>query len=372
MSLAATIIRSKHDKEAWKYTSLAPLVTQKFMAPIPFVKQKTSLDAPLPSIVSEASERHQIVFLNGIWRPELSKLGELEGLMQGDADAGYNLKLAGQTCLVTVPVELVFLTEATEPTEINLKLDIELGASGRLTLIEHQIAPKGGAATAAIFDTTIRLGPQAKLVHGKIIYDGDQMTMLARTNVTVEEGGYYDNFNLIKGGRLVRNEIEVRLAGKLAQCALNGAMLLRDSTHADTTTHIIHAASDGTSRETYKSVVAGKARGVFQGKVTVERDAQKTDAQQLCRALLLSDQAEMDAKPELRIYADDVKCSHGAAVGELDADALFYLRARGIDEQAARGLLMRAFVEEIIDQISMPEWRNYVRQKATEWCDEQN
>lgn len=367
MSLTAVIERSKRDKEGWKYTNLTPLIAQKFV-PVAAISKKTS--AVLPSIVNAAGERHQIVFANGSYQPELSKLGELKDILQGDAKSGYRLTLAGQTCLVTAPVELVFVSDAgTDPAEINLKLNIELGASGRLTLIEHHLAPQG--TPVCVYETSIHLGPQAKLVHGRVIYGGD-LSSLARTQVTVEEGGYYDNFNLITGGKLIRNEIEVALKGKLAQCALNGAMLLRDVTHADTTTHIIHAAPFGSSRETYKSVVAGKARGVFQGNVTVEKHAQKTDAQQLCRALLLSDQAEVDAKPELRIYADDVKCSHGAAIGALDADMLFYLRARGLDENEARSLLVSAFVDDIIDQIQMPEWRDFCRAQARTWCDEQN
>jgi Fe-S cluster assembly protein SufD len=372
MSLASVIARSRQDRESWKYTSLAPLAVEKFAPPAPFARQKTAPEMALPSIVKDAGERHQIVFLNGVWRPELSKLGELEGIMEGDNDAGYSLKLAGQTCLVTAPVELVFLTEAAEPTEIDLQLLIELGASGRLTLIEHHTAPKGQPPIAGVYETEIRLGPQAKLVHGRIIDVGAPVSSLARTRAEIGEGAYYDNFQLIKSGKLIRSEIEAKLTGKMAQCTLNGAMLLGGDTHADTTTHIIHAAPFGTSREIYKSVVAGKARGVFQGKITVEEGAQKTDSAQLSRALLLSDQAEMDTKPELKIYADDVKCSHGAAVGALDADMLFYLRARGLDETQARALLIRGFVGEIIDEIHMPEWRDYLRLQVEAWCHEQN
>jgi Fe-S cluster assembly protein SufD len=198
------------------------------------------------------------------------------------------------------------------------------------------------------------------------------MSSLARTHVVIEEGAYYDNFALIKSGKLVRNEIEAKLVGKLAQCTLNAVMLLRGATHADTTTHILHQAPDGTSRQTCKCVVTDKARGVFQGKITVAEGAQKTDAQQLSRALLLSDQAEMDAKPELKIYADDVKCSHGASIGALDEDALFYLRARGLNENEARALLIRGFAGEILDEIQMPEWRDYARAQTEAWCDEQN
>jgi Fe-S cluster assembly protein SufD len=370
MSLTTVIERSRREKEAWKYTNLVPLTAQKFAPPV--AKQKISA-VQLPSIVKDADERHQIVFVNGAWQPNLSKLGELEGILKGDAKTGYSLRLAGQTCLVTAPVELVFLTDAgREAAEINMRLSIELGASGRLTLIEHYVTPNGTSPVAGVFETQINLGPQAKLVHGRVIDGHAETICLSQTNVEIAEGAYYDNFTFIKGGKLIRNEIDAMLTGKLAQCALNGVMLLRGTTHADTTTHINHAAPFGTSRETYKSVVAGKARGVFQGRVTVAQDAQKTDAQQLSRALLLSDQAEMDAKPELKIYADDVKCSHGAAVGALDDDMLFYLRARGLNEQAARNLLIRAFAAEIIDQIPMAEWRDYVRAQAEVWCDEQN
>jgi len=218
-------------------------------------------------------------------------------------------------------------------------------------------------------ETEITLHPQAKLVHGKIIRDD---THIGLTNVSIAEGAYYDNFTLIRGGKLSRNEIEAKLTGPLAQCALNGLMLLSGNDHADTVTRTIHAASDGTSRQLYKTVAGGKARGVFQGKIIVEKGADKTDGQQLSRALLLSDQAEVDAKPELEISADDVKCSHGCAVGNLDADALFYLRARGLNEVEARALLMRAFAEETLDAIHIPEWRDAFGNELGAWCDEQD
>jgi len=360
VSLATIIARSAKDKESWKYTSLASLAAQKFASAQPVSPANTEL----PSIVIDDAERHQITFVDGIWNERLSRLGELQGLMRREND-GYCLSLAGQTCLVTAPVELVFLSSGA-PVEAATRLAIELGTSGRLTLIEHHAA----SSAANILETEIALGAQAKLVHGKIV-TANAAAHLATTRVKVEEGGYYDRFAFTAGGALLRDEVEVML-GKSAQCALNGAMLLCDQNHADTTTHIHHASPFGTSRETYKIVVAGKAKGVFQGKVTVEEGAQKTDAAQACRALLLSDQAEVDTKPELRIYADDVKCSHGAAIGDLDQDALFYLRSRGVDEATARGLLVRGFINEVIDEIRMPELRDYIRAKAQEWCDEQD
>jgi Fe-S cluster assembly protein SufD len=371
MSFIATLERSKRDREDWKYTSLKALADIGF-ALSPEKAPISTQSIVLPSIFADSVARHQIVFANGVFQSELSQFGELPfDILSGDAKEGYRLTLAGKTCLVTAPVELVFLgADIGKPTETATRLAIELGESGRLTLIEHHPA----ACTTDmvhVVESTIRLGKQAKLVHGKIVNGGDNASHLACTQVEIAEGAYYDNFTLIRGGRLVRNEIDTNLAGKMAQCALNGAMLLRGTEHADTTTRITHAAPLGSSRESYKTVLAGKSRGVFQGKITVAEGAQKTDGRQMSRALLLSDQAEMDAKPELEIYADDVKCSHGCTTGDLDPEAMFYLRARGLSEDAARGLLIRGFIDEILDEIHMPEWRDFCRAQVEEWLDEQ-
>lgn len=361
MSLANVLARSQAERESWHYTNLSTLLKA-------LPQHLADVDAEMPSLhVTRDKTVHQFVFVDGVWQVGRSHLGNLSpDILQGDAVNGYRLVLAGQTCLVTSPIELLFMTTGWV-AEAETTLHIELGSSGRLTLIErHQNA---GHATT-ILNTHIDLHPQAKFVHGKIISGGDA-AHLAMTKVHVAEGGFYDNFTLIKGGRLTRNEIETVLNGKMSQCTLNGVMLLRGHEHADTTTRIIHNAPYGTSREIYKTVLAEQSHGVFQGKIIVAEDAQKTDGHQLSRALLLSDQSEMNAKPELEIYADDVKCSHGSTIGDLDADALFYLRARGLNEAEARGLLIQAFVGEIIDEIPVPEWRDACRVEVEEWLDEQ-
>lgn len=371
MSLAAAIERSQRDKEAWKYTSLKALAQTKFVPPAAGLK--TGRRPHVPSIFAASFERHQMVFVNGVFRPDLSPLNGLPAnILSGDAKTGYRLQLAGQTCLITAPLELVFLAEdIVQPAEIGVQLTVELGVSGRLTLIEHFPSAATDVPLVRANETTIHLAPQAKLVHGKIM-GGGAASYLNRTQVDVASGAYYENFKLIKGGALVRNEIEVALAGEMAQCALNGVMLLRGQEHADTTTHIFHKAPHTMSRETYKSVAAGKSRGVFQGKVTVAPGAQKSDAQQMNRALLLSEQAEIDAKPELEIFADDVKCSHGCAVGDLDHESLFYLRTRGLSEEQARALLIEGFIGDLLDEIRLPEWRDFCRAQIEEWLNEQN
>ena len=152
---------------------------------------------------------------------------------------------------------------------------------------------------------------------------------------------------------------------------VSGGYLVRGTQHADTTTLIVHAQPNGTSREVYKGVIDDTARAVFQGKITVCPDAQKTDGYQLNRALLLSDGAEIDSKPELEIHADDVKCSHGCTAGELDDDALFYLRARGIDRDTAQGLLIGAFLSESLEEIAEESIRDAFQGIIAGWLEEQ-
>ncbi len=372
MTLAAVLERSRRDKESWRYTPLDALLKKAPAAPRPSDLQTgtdTTGGLPLPSVVDEVSLRHQIVFVNGAWRPGLSRLGTLpEGIIRCGADNSYTLALQAQTCLVTTPIELVFAADGAAE-DIATRLEIEVGPNARLTLVEHHLGGEA-ARIAHAHDLAIRLGEQSKLVHGKILHGQPGMAHLARADVRVAEGAYYRNFALLRGTWLSRNEIHVALEGELAQCALNGVMLLRGSEHADTFTRIQHRAPHGTSRQFYKSVVGGRAKAAFQGKIIVAEGAQKADAQQMSRALLLSAQAEMNAKPELEIYADDVSCSHGSAVGDLDPDALFYLCSRGLNATQAKALLLRGFVEEVIDENHIGEWSGYVRAETERWLNE--
>jgi Fe-S cluster assembly protein SufD len=370
MSFSAVIERSRREKESWRYTDLAKLLVGfNFVDIIPSLTSPSSERERSRSVVENVSPQSpRLFFLNGVWQPGQSHLGGLPAdIMQGDVAKGYRLTLAGQTCLVTQPVQLLFMT--TQTGEINTQLYIELGASGRLSLIERHMA--SDHVVVHVMNTEITLHPQAKLVHSRIIEAGADAAHLALTKVHIAEGAYYDNFTLIKNSKLTRNEIDAKLTGKLAQCTLNGVMLLRGHEHADTTTRITHAAPHGISRQLYKTVLNDQAHGVFQGKIVVAEGAQKSDGHQLSRALLLSDQAEMNAKPELEIYADDVKCSHGSTIGNLDDDALFYLRTRGLNEAAGRALLVRAFIDEVVDEVHIDDARECARAETGDWLDEQ-
>jgi Fe-S cluster assembly protein SufD len=183
----------------------------------------------------------------------------------------------------------------------------------------------------------------------------------------VASGGTYDSFTLNVGARITRTEIHASLDGPGAIAHLNGAQLLTGSQHGDFTSVVRHTAPKGTSRQTVKNVLAGRSRGVFQGRIEVARGAQGTDGYQMNRALLLSPDAEIDTKPELEIFADDVKCSHGATVGELDAEQLFYLRSRGIPDQEARSILVRAFLAEALDPVTNETARDLLEASVARW-----
>jgi Fe-S cluster assembly protein SufD len=183
----------------------------------------------------------------------------------------------------------------------------------------------------------------------------------------VQAGGFYDAFTLSLGARVSRAEFHARLAGPDAVVHLNAAQLLGGVQHGDVTTVVAHDAPRCASRQAVKNVLNGRARGVFQGRIEVDRVAQKTDGYQMSQALLLSPDAEIDCKPELQIFADDVKCSHGATIGELNAEQLFYLRTRGVPEAEARSMLVRAFLADALDAVTNEPAREFLEHAVDGW-----
>ena len=211
----------------------------------------------------------------------------------------------------------------------------------------------------------------ANLVHLRLQQDATTAFHLSTVYADVAAGGTYDSFALTLGARLARMEVHANLNGAAAAAHLNAAQLLGGNQHADFTTVVRHAAPNTASRQTVKNVLSGKSRGVFQGKIEVLRVAQKTDGYQMNQALLLSPDAEMNAKPQLEIYADDVKCSHGATIGELDGEQLFYLRSRGIPDAQARTMLVRAFLSEALDPIAHEGARAAMETAIATWWEGQ-
>jgi Fe-S cluster assembly protein SufD len=384
--------------EAWRYTPLAGLLAGEFSIDAP----AAPLDAArLKGVVFGREAANRLVFVNGKLRADLSALtrlapgielmsfaealerrpdlvearaGQAPGLGQHPFGAlnaafaadGFVLALA-PGARAEAPIEIVHIGAGAEnPPVYHPRNLIVAGAGAHATVIEHHVGLCIGAYFANSV-TEIALGEGAVLRHCKVEDEAREAFHIAYTGAALAEGAHYDSFVFSIGGRLARNEIHVALGGRRAQCRLNGAYLARGEQVLDHTTVIDHASPETSSRELYKGVLDGRARGVFQGRITVRPGAQKADGQQMNRALLLSDKAEINSKPELEISADDVKCSHGATAGELDDQSLFYLRSRGIPEAEARRLLVEAFLAEVIDAVALAGMRLTLEHNIARW-----
>jgi Fe-S cluster assembly protein SufD len=359
MSVSSAIKQSRENREDWKYTDISELEKTVLIKAV--AGKEISLRAKDPPGA-------EIAFIDGEWDGQKSGLSNLPENAFRKIEAGeYLLEIPDRTCLAATPLELRFFGSTQKsPAEATTKIRIVLGANSRLTLLErHETAPQEGIYAHAL-ETEITLKESAKLLHGKIICAGASVH-LSKLSAMVEKGAFYDNFTLICGGKTARCELEADLSGENAQCGFSGAMLLRGKDHADIFTRVLHRAAGCSSRQIYKNAVDENASGAFQGKITVAQGAAKADGQQLCKTLLLSDSAEMNAKPELEINNDDVKCSHGCAVGALDEEAVFYLRSRGVSAEDAKNMLIEAFANETAAQISSEEIRAAVEHEIGIW-----
>ena len=368
--------------EAWHYTDLRPVTQASFDEALTLVED----DIVLP----KAHTANRVVFVDGRLRVDLSswptmatvasQISRIEGrvLLPEEPLAALNTMLFEDGLLLDIPagtdagtLELLCMaSDSKRPAAFHPRHILRLHPGARLMLLEVNQGPAG---THYLHNPLwqIEVGEGASFTHARLQQEGARGFQLGSIYAQVAAGGTYDNFTLNAGGRLVRNEIHATLAGPKAACHMNGAQLLADGQHADTTTFLDHAAPGCASRQTYKTVLTGKSRGVFQGKILVRQAAQQTDGYQMNQALLLSADAEMDSKPQLEIYADDVKCSHGATVGELDADQLFYLRARGIPEAEARSMLVRAFLHEAVEGIAEDVIRVALESAIEGWWERQ-
>jgi Fe-S cluster assembly protein SufD len=362
--------------EAWKYTSLRPLADISFQTP---VGPEADL-AALPRI-----EAPDLVFVDGVLRADLSSPPPGFRRFADQPDFGtltwpdreplvaLNTMLAEDGADLTVPadtdagvVQLVSLGTGT--AAFHLRHMVRLQPNARAVLFETAVG-NGAYLHNPVMEIHVAKG--ATLTHVRMQNESPDAFHLATIYAEIDEGGTYDSFTLNLGARIARTEIHTHLAGPHAVAHVNGAQLLAGTQHADFTSVMRHGAPHGTSRQTVKNVLSGRARGVFQGRIEVARAAQKTDGYQMNQALLLSPDAEVDTKPELEIFADDVKCSHGATVGELDAEQLFYLRSRGIPDAEAREILVRAFLSEALDAVTNDAVRAQLEANVQGWWERQ-
>jgi len=357
--------------EEWRYTNIAPIARLDFRRADPARLEIASLK---PFLIDDMAAT--IVVVNGRLARELSDLSRLpDGLAvedlaarpdvaarvpaaAGNAFVSLNTALFEDAVVIDVapkaviekPLHVVFVSvPGARPALVSPRLVISAREQSSVSVVESYIdAGAGDLFTNAVTD--VRVGPAALVDHVKLQRHGETFH-LATMFVNTERAGTFSSHAITIGGRITRNDILSVLDGEGAECTLNGLYVANGETLVDTHTTIDHAKAHCPSHEVYKGILDDRAKAVFNGKILVRQDAQKTDAKQTNRALLLSDDAQINTKPQLEIFADDVKCTHGAAVGQLDEDALFYLRARGIDERAAQVMLIHAFAGQILDGI---------------------
>ena len=363
--------------ENWKYTSLWELTQQSFnhQALAVTVSQKECQGIAL------LEDAYRVVIIDGVFDAELSQLDNLQvgvtirpfsqSLDTVEQQLGQQVSMdkVGLTALNTLlmkegvmvhvsaktivkkPIELLVIQSGTtDNLATHLRNMIVLERDATATVVEHYV----GLTDVSCFTNVVSevvLADNAELFHYKLQKESKNAIHIATLAAKQAAGSQWHTNNISLGAKLVRNDVHSLLEGEKSHTTMDGLYLLNDTQHIDNHTRIDHLVPNTTSNELYKGVLDDKSHGVFNGKVIVHKDAQKTDSKEYNHNLLLSRDCEIDTKPEMEIYADDVKCGHGSTVGQLDKDQLFFLRARGLDEVSARSLLTHAFAVEVLDRI---------------------
>ena len=383
--------------EEWKYTDLRALMREALpLARLPdaaAISRARSATRLLPDM-----DARRLMFVDGVFIPELSDLSGLEPGLEirsmaqalSDADplvAAYLGKViatdndtaialntalmrdgavmrvsAGST--VERPIHLVFTGAGDQPASVFTRSLIVIENGARAMIVESHECAGQYQVNAAL---ELVIGDDAHVDHVKAFGGSSSATYVASLMAAIGAHARFNDFSFIEGGAMVRNQLLMRFDGEGAVANIRGASLLKDSQHADTTLVADHKARGCQGRQVFKTVLDGKSKGIFQGKIIVRPKAQKTDAKMMTRALLLSDDAEADLKPELEIFADDVQCGHGATSGALDENLKFYLMARGIPQLEAEALLVQAFVGEAIEGIEHAGLRDTLMDRVVAW-----
>jgi Fe-S cluster assembly protein SufD len=374
-------------EEEWRFTSLA------LIADVPFVRASRA--------THEIDPQHApylfagvpfVMFVNGHLHASGPKLPE--GLTVGNVSisrlvtSSANARKHGTTnpfvdlntafaedaavieigagTVVSEPIHVLYLSSVGDkPSLVSPRLTVRAGEQSEVTVIESY-AGLGSTPVLTSAVTDFVLGPGAVVNHVKVQREPASTFHVASMFADLGRASTLNSTAVSFGGRIARNDIVALLDGEGAECTLNGLYVYDGNSLFDTHTTIDHAKPHCPSHEVYKGILGGKAKAVFNGKIIVRPDAQKTDAKQTNKALLLTDDAQINTKPQLEIFADDVKCTHGAAIGQLDDDAMFYLRARGIPETEARSLLIHAFAAEILSGIKVDAVRARVQEVMEE------
>jgi Fe-S cluster assembly protein SufD len=384
--------------EDWKYTDLRALMREVLpLAPAP--------DAPALVRAASALKLHAIagarrlVLVDGVFAPKLSDIGNTEkglvirtlrevleaGELHTELFAPDNsnpmvaLNSAMMTdglvidvadgAVLTQPLHIVHIASGGTPAAMFTRSLLRLAKDSGATLVESYIGAEGAKAYQAHDSLIVSIGNNSRLDHVRLVEDGRDAFNISSAVVTLGAHAHFNTFGMTSGANVSRYQAIIAFAGEGSKVETNGVNLLNGRQHADTTLFLDHAVPNCASREIFRAVLDDRGHSVFQGRIIVRPKAQKTDAKMMTRALLLSDEAEADNKPELEIFADDVTCGHGATTGALDESLLFYLRARGLSEKEAQALLIQAFVGEAIESIVNDTLRELAISAARRWLE---
>jgi len=371
--------------EEWRFTSVAPIAETEF-APA------DGVPAQAARLVAEVAvpDSLRLVIVNGELVAALSDLSHLPkgvriaSLRDGARDAADGLQAhlattfdytshpfaalntaflddgvmiaVAKGAVVETPIHVIVITAGDRPVVAHPRTLVIAGPSSQVRVAQTFVGAPGTVYfTNSVTEVVVEEGANVEFYSDQ--RESQQAFHVANLQAHVSARGVFGSHAFATGGRLMRHDIGIGLWGEGADCTMNGVYLVDGDRLMDTHTFLDHAMPHCTSHELYKGILAGKGKGVFNGRIIVRQDAQKTDAKQTNRALLLSDEATINSNPQLEIFADDVKCTHGAAVGQLDDEAMFYLRARGLNEIEARDMLLHAFAGEVIQGLQIPGLR---------------
>jgi Fe-S cluster assembly protein SufD len=383
--------------EDWKYTDLRVLIREVLpLAPAPDAAALKRAEAALKAAAIKGARR--LVLVDGVFAPDLSDLDAEKGLsirpLREALDGGdsalqvqlfaldnANPMVALNSAMLTdgvvieiadgavlsQPLHIVHIAAGAAASSIFTRSMLLLGNNATATLVESYLAADGTKNYQAHDSLVIAIGDHSRLDHVRLVEDAADAVNISSSAVSLGAHAHFNTFGLTSGAAVSRYQATIAFAGQDSRVETNGVNLLKGRQHADTTLLMDHAVPHCASREVFRAVLDDSAHSVFQGRIIVRPDAQKTDAKMMTRALLLSDDAEADNKPELEIFADDVTCGHGATSGALDDSLLFYLRARGLPEKEAQALLIQAFVGEAIESIANDTLRELATSAAERW-----
>jgi Fe-S cluster assembly protein SufD len=384
--------------EDWKYTDLRVLIREVLpLAAAPDAAALKRAEVTLKAGAIEGARR--LVLVDGVFVPKLSDVAGLEmglgirslreAIHGGDSALqaqlfsldnanpmvalnsamltdGVVIEVADGTVL-SQPLHVVHVAAGATASSMFTRSLLRLGKGVSATLVESYVAAEGTKNYQGHDSLVIAMSDNSRLDHVRLVADASDAVNISSAVVTLGAHAHFNAFGLTSGAGVSRYQANITFAGEGSRVETNGVNLLKGRQHADTTLFMDHAVPHCDSREVFRAVLDDSAHSVFQGRIVVRPDAQKTDAKMMTRALLLSDDAEADNKPELEIFADDVTCGHGATSGALDESLLFYLRARGLPEKEAQALLIQAFVGEAIESIASDALRELVASIAERW-----